>query len=105
MSAPLNSYTVKLTPEQATTLRVYLRDHDFIFRRLGAPHVEFPVGENSGNALEMGIEAVTHEGMIQLSAEAGVGNPKCECQKRYNRNLEKPYFVLHLGTRLQLLIG
>jgi len=39
MSAPLNSYTVKLTPEQATTLRVYLRDHDFVFRDV--PYADF----------------------------------------------------------------
>jgi ribonuclease HIII len=39
MSAPLNSYTVKLTPEQATTLRVYLRDHDFVFRDV--PYAEY----------------------------------------------------------------
>src|SRR5689334_11647447 len=39
MSAPLNSYTVKLTPEQATTLRVYMRDHDFVFRDV--PYTDF----------------------------------------------------------------
>lgn len=43
MSAPLNSYTVKLTPEQATTLRVYLRDHDFIFRDV--PYADFAGGK------------------------------------------------------------
>lgn len=32
MAAPLTSYTVKLDAAQAATLRVYLRDHDYVFR-------------------------------------------------------------------------
>jgi ribonuclease HIII len=39
MSAPLTSHTMPLTPEQATTLRVYLRDHDFVFRDV--PYADF----------------------------------------------------------------
>jgi ribonuclease HIII len=49
MSAPLNSHTVKLTPEQATTLRVYLRDHDFVFRDV--PYAEYAGAKEQVNVV------------------------------------------------------
>jgi ribonuclease HIII len=49
MSAPLNSYTTPLTPEQAATLRVYLRDHDFVFRDV--PYAEFAAAKGQVNAV------------------------------------------------------
>lgn len=49
MSAPLNSYTMPLTPEQAATLRVYLRDHDFIFRDV--PYAEFAAAKGQVNVV------------------------------------------------------
>src|ERR1044071_5410107 len=49
MSAPLNSYTTKLTPEQAATLRVYLRDHDFVFRDV--PYAEFAGAKGQVNVV------------------------------------------------------
>lgn len=39
MSAPIHSHTVKLDAAQAATLRVYLRDHDYVFRDV--PYAEF----------------------------------------------------------------
>lgn len=39
MAAPLSTYTTKLDSAQAATLRVYLRDHDYVFRDV--PHAEF----------------------------------------------------------------
>ena len=47
MSAPLTSHTVKLTPAQAATLRVYLRDHDFVFREV--PYSEFAAAKEQIN--------------------------------------------------------
>jgi ribonuclease HIII len=50
MSAlPLNSYTAKLTSEQAATLRVYLRDHDFVFRDV--PYAEFAGAKGQVNVV------------------------------------------------------
>lgn len=46
---PLNSYTVKLTPAQAATLRVYLRDQDFVFRDV--PYAEFAGAKGQVNAV------------------------------------------------------
>lgn len=47
MAAPLTSYTAKLTPEQATTLRVYLRDHDYVFRDV--PYADFAGSKGQTN--------------------------------------------------------
>jgi ribonuclease HIII len=49
MSAPLNSYTTPLTPAQAATLRVYLRDHDFVFRDV--PYAEFAGAKEQVNVV------------------------------------------------------
>jgi ribonuclease HIII len=49
MSAPLNSYTTPLTPEQAATLRVYLRDHDFVFRDV--PYADFAAAKAQVNVV------------------------------------------------------
>src|ERR1044071_8604585 len=49
MSAPLNSHTTPLTPEQAATLRVYLRDHDFVFRDV--PYAEYAAAKGQVNAV------------------------------------------------------
>lgn len=49
MAAPLNSYTTPLTPEQAATLRVYLRDHDFVFRDV--PYAEFAGAKGQVNVV------------------------------------------------------
>src|SRR3954466_9197086 len=49
MSAPLTSHTMTLTPEQATTLRVYLRDHDFVFRDV--PYAEFAAAKPQVNVV------------------------------------------------------
>lgn len=49
MSAPITSYTIKLSPEQATTLRVYLRDHDYVFRDV--PYADFAAGKGQVNAV------------------------------------------------------
>src|SRR3954464_10500990 len=50
MSAPpLNSYTVKLTPAQAATLRVYMRDQDFVFRDV--PFAEFAGAKGQVNVV------------------------------------------------------
>lgn len=49
MSAPLTSHTIKLTSEQATTLRVYLRDHDFVFRDV--PYADFSASKEQVNVV------------------------------------------------------
>jgi ribonuclease HIII len=49
MSAPLSSHTTPLTPAQAATLRVYLRDHDFVFRDV--PYAEFAAGKPQVNVV------------------------------------------------------
>src|SRR4051812_24582118 len=49
MSAPLTSHTMTLTLEQATTLRVYLRDHDFVFRDV--PYAEFAGAKGQVNVV------------------------------------------------------
>jgi ribonuclease HIII len=49
MSDALNSYTVKLTPAQAATLRVYLRDQDFVFRDV--PYAEFAGAKGQVNVV------------------------------------------------------
>lgn len=49
MSAPITSYTTKLSPEQATTLRVYLRDHDYVFRDV--PYADYAAGKGQVNAV------------------------------------------------------
>lgn len=49
MSAPITSHTTKLTPEQAATLRVYLRDHDFIFRDV--PYADFAGAKGQVNVV------------------------------------------------------
>ena len=49
MSAPLNSFTTPLTPAQAATLRVYLRDHDFVFRDV--PYAEFAGAKEQVNVV------------------------------------------------------
>ena len=49
MAAPLTSHTMTLTPEQATTLRVYLRDHDFVFRDV--PYAEFAAAKPQTNVV------------------------------------------------------
>jgi ribonuclease HIII len=49
MAAPLTSHTTTLTPEQATTLRVYLRDHDFVFRDV--PYAEFAAAKPQMNVV------------------------------------------------------
>ena len=49
MSAPLTSHTIPLTPEQAATLRVYLRDHDFIFRDV--PYADFAASKGRVNVV------------------------------------------------------
>jgi ribonuclease HIII len=46
---PLNSYTVKLTPAQAATLRVYLRDQDYVFRDV--PYAEFAGAKGQVNVV------------------------------------------------------
>jgi ribonuclease HIII len=49
MSAPLSSHTTPLTPAQAATLRVYLRDHDFVFRDV--PYAEFAAAKPQVNVV------------------------------------------------------
>ncbi len=49
MSVPITSHTTKLTPEQAATLRVYLRDHDFIFRDV--PYADFAGAKGQVNVV------------------------------------------------------
>src|ERR1043165_7756256 len=49
MAAPLTSDLMALTPEQATTLRVYLRDHDFVFRDV--PYAEFAAAKPQVNVV------------------------------------------------------
>lgn len=49
MAAPLTSFTSKLSPAQAATLRVYLRDHDFIFRDV--PYAEFAGAKGQVNVV------------------------------------------------------
>lgn len=49
MSLPITSHTTKLTPEQATTLRVYLRDHDFVFREV--PYSDFAASKAQVNVV------------------------------------------------------
>lgn len=49
MAAPLTSYTVKLDPAQAATLRVYLRDHDYIFRDV--PYADYAAASPSCNVV------------------------------------------------------
>jgi ribonuclease HIII len=46
---PLNSYTAKLTPAQAATLRVYLRDQDYVFRDV--PYAEFAGAKGQVNVV------------------------------------------------------
>src|SRR4051812_5038041 len=48
-AAPLTSYTAKLTPAQAATLRVYLRDQDYIFRDV--PYAEFAGAKGQVNVV------------------------------------------------------
>jgi len=43
------SHTTKLSPEQATTLRVYLRDHDYIFRDV--PYADFAAAKEQVNVV------------------------------------------------------
>ena len=47
--APITSHTTKLNPEQAATLRVYLRDHDFIFRDV--PYADFAGSKGQVNVV------------------------------------------------------
>jgi ribonuclease HIII len=49
MPAPVTSHTAKLTAAQAATLRVYLRDHDFIFRDV--PYAEFAGAKEQVNVV------------------------------------------------------
>lgn len=49
MAAPLSTYTCKLDSAQAATLRVYLRDHDFVFREV--PHAEYAAAGPNVNAV------------------------------------------------------
>jgi ribonuclease HIII len=49
MSAPLNTYTIPLTREQAATLRVYLRDHDFVFGDV--PYADFAGAKGQVNVV------------------------------------------------------
>jgi ribonuclease HIII len=49
MSAPLHSYTTTLTAPQATTLRVYLGDHDFVFRDV--PYADFAAAKPDVNVV------------------------------------------------------
>jgi len=47
--APITSHTTKLNPEQAATLRVYLRDHDFIFRDV--PYADYAGSKGQVNVV------------------------------------------------------
>jgi ribonuclease HIII len=49
MASPLTSYTAKLTPAQAATLRVYMRDQDYIFRDV--PYAEFAGAKGQVNVV------------------------------------------------------
>jgi ribonuclease HIII len=46
---PLTSYTTKLNAEQASTLRVYLRDHDYVFRDV--PYADFAAAKEQVNVV------------------------------------------------------